>query len=847
MALGALLLGACAGDSLVLPEDREPAALVILSGEGQVDTVGRALRDSLVVRLTDPAHRPIMHQVVRFLEPAEATGAHTVPGQAETDADGRAIVRLVLGTVAGAQTIRARVGASGGALTADVVVRALPAAADTLQAVSGDGQSGIVGSALGQLLVARVTDGFGNPVRGITASWAPVGGGSVSPSTSVSDSNGRVATRRILGATPGAPTTIVTVPGLKGSPVEFIQTAMAGPPADLIPEAGDAQVGLPGQPLGTPLRVRLVDALGNGLEGQAVNWSVATGGGTLSATSGTTDAAGRASTTLTLGPVAGANVVISSSGGITATFSASSSPSQPTTLTATSATQASGIAGALASPAPSVRVTDALGRPVAGVPVTFAVTGGGGSVAPPTVASDLNGNATAALWTLGSQVGSNTLVATASGAAGPLNGSPIQFTINATAGAGSRLSVVQEPASSAVSGVPLSQVPRVQVEDANGNPVGDAGIVVTATLAGSPAGASLAAASATTTTAGIAVFSGLTLSGPAGTYALLFTSSPPLAGATSADIALSAALAYRLVITVQPSAVVASGQPFPRQPELQVVDAAGNPVSQAGISSIAALASGSPALGGTLTATTNSSGVAAFSDLQITGVAGQRTLRFSAAGMAPVTSGAIDVQGGGTGSGITMLVQPSASTANGTAFPIQPVALVRDQQGFPVGGVSVSAAIASGNGALGGQLTVTTNFLGIATFSGLSLSGTVGSYTLAIAGAGATVTTNAIQLTPGAASPGQSTANVPSKGKQDKQTVITVQARDQSGNALVTGGSTVGMTVSGKNSAGPLTATDNGDGSYTVSYTPTRKGNDDIDITLDGVPIAGSPFTSDVH
>lgn len=741
-ALAMVLLGACGGESLVLPEDREPTSLVFLGGDGQVDTVGRALRDSLVVRLTDPANRPIMHQVVRFLEPTGATGAHTVPGEAATDADGRAIVRLVLGTVAGAQTIRARVGAAGGGLTADLSARALAAAADTLHVAAGDGQSGIVGSALGQLLVARVTDGFGNPVRGITATWAPVGGGSVNPSTSVSDSNGRVATRRTLGATPGAPATIVTVPGLKGSPVQFIQTAMAGPPADLIPESGDAQTGPPSQPLGTPLKVRLVDALGNGLAGQGVNWSVATGGGTLSATSSTTDAGGRATATWTLGPVAGTNVVISASGGVTATFSASSSPSQPAALGATSPTQGSGTAGALASPAPSVRVTDAQGRAVAGVPVSFTVTGGGGSVAPATVASDVNGDATAALWTLGSQVGTNTLIASASGPAGTLSGSPVRFTVSATAGLGTRLAVLRQPSPAATSGVTLGQTPMVQVEDASGNAVSDAGIVVTATLVGSPPGASLSSASATTGSAGSAVFSGLTLTGPAGDYALLFTSSPALAGATSSSIALS---------------------------------------------------------------------------------------------------------GGGSGTGITMLIQPSASTANGASFPIQPVALVRDQRGFPVSGVSVSAAIASGNGALNGQLTVTSNFFGIATFSGLSLSGTVGSYTLAIAGAGSSVTTNAIQLTPGAASPGQSTANVPSRGKKDQQTVITVQARDQSGNALVTGGSTVVMTVSGRNRAGPFTATDNGDGSYTASYTPTRKGNDDIDLTLNGVPIAGSPFTSDVH
>src|SRR5690606_8314682 len=41
--------------------------------------------------------------------------------------------------------------------------------------------------------------------------------------------------------------------------------------------------------------------------------------------------------------------------------------------------------------------------------------------------------------------------------------------------------------------------------------------------------------------------------------------------------------------------------------------------------------------------------------------------------------------------------------------------------------------------------------------------------------------------------------------------------------------------------------TDNGDGTYTVSYTPTVAGSDEIAITLDGVAISGSPYTSSVE
>ena len=147
---------------------------------------------------------------------------------------------------------------------------------------------------------------------------------------------------------------------------------------------------------------------------------------------------------------------------------------------------------------------------------------------------------------------------------------------------------------------------------------------------------------------------------------------------------------------------------------------------------------------------------------------------------------------------------------------------------------------------LGGPLAITTNGLGIGSFSGLSLTGPTGGHTLRFTAGSASVVTGVVILLPGPVSASTSTANVPSKGKKDLATVITIQARDQSGNPVTTGGSAVVVTVSGSNHAGPFTATDNGDGSYTATYTPTKKGKDTIVITLNGSSIAGSPFTSDV-
>jgi hypothetical protein len=81
---------------------------------------------------------------------------------------------------------------------------------------------------------------------------------------------------------------------------------------------------------------------------------------------------------------------------------------------------------------PAVRVTDSDGNGVAGIPVTFVVTGGGGSVSDAVQTTNSDGIARAGDWTLGPSAGTNTLEAQASG----VQGSPVVFTAQAQAGGG---------------------------------------------------------------------------------------------------------------------------------------------------------------------------------------------------------------------------------------------------------------------------------------------------------------------------------------------------------------------------------------------------------------------------
>src|SRR5205814_10008704 len=99
-------------------------------------------------------------------------------------------------------------------------------------------------------------------------------------------------------------------------------------------------------------------------------------------------------------------------------------------------------------------------------------------------------------------------------------------------------------------------------------------------------------------------------------------------------------------VSAETSALSPCAAPFRSQPVVQLRDGAGNPVNQAGVVVTAAIATGGGTLGGTLTATTLGTGVASFTNLAITGTAGDRTLSFSGTGVHSLTSSPVGVTAG---------------------------------------------------------------------------------------------------------------------------------------------------------------------------------------------------------
>ncbi|HEY9461690.1 MAG TPA: Ig-like domain-containing protein [Vicinamibacterales bacterium] len=416
-----------------------------------------------------------------------------------------------------------------------------------------------------------------------------------------------------------------------------------------------------------------------------------------------------------------------------------------TTLSVTTQPSSSATSGTAFTAQPVIQLRDASNNAVAqaGVTVTASIASGTGT---------LGGTATASTSTSGAATFSN-LSITGSGnytlrfAASGVT-SITSSTIAIAPVVATKLLIKTQPSTSVAAGAVFPQQPVIQLVDASNNPISQSGVVVTAAIA-SGGGTLGGTKTATTNASGVATFAGLSIGGTIGNRTLRFTATS-LTSVTSGNISVIAGVANKLMMATQPSTTAESGVAFAVQPAVRLTDAWGNPVSQSGLTVTASVATGSGSLGGTVNATTNSSGVVTFSDLKITG-SGVFTLRFVALGIAAATCGDITVNGAPAGAAtLAIVTQPAISATSGVALSPQPAIQLQDVSGQAVNqsGVAVTASIATGSGTLGGTTTASTNSSGVATFTNLSISGTDGAQTLRFSsGALTAVTSTAINLT----------------------------------------------------------------------------------------------------
>jgi N,N-dimethylformamidase beta subunit-like, C-terminal/Domain of unknown function (DUF4082)/Bacterial Ig-like domain (group 1)/Bacterial Ig domain len=349
--------------------------------------------------------------------------------------------------------------------------------ASNLTKLSGDNQVGTPGATLSNPLVVQVVDPNGNPLSGQTVAFnVTAGGGSVSPTSAVSNSNGQASTMLTLGASAGRTTVHATATGIGSvdfSAVTLQDTVLTtqSPVLTNIAEGSGAELGMKFQAseAGQITAIRYWKAANETGAHTGRIWS-ATGTQLVSVPFSGETASGwqiqaltsplsiQANTTYVVSVNENVSYVATNNGlanpvvneylssvadgsngvyGTPSNFPTSSyqntnyfrdvcftnSPS----LAKVSGDSQIGSPGTQLPKPLLVVVRDATASPVSGTTVTFGVTAGGGSLSTTSAVSDVNGQAST-LLTLGAAAGTNTVQASAAGFGS------VTFTATAVAG-----------------------------------------------------------------------------------------------------------------------------------------------------------------------------------------------------------------------------------------------------------------------------------------------------------------------------------------------------------------------------------------------------------------------------
>lgn len=198
-----------------------------------------------------------------------------------------------------------------------------------------------------------------------------------------------------------------------------------------------------------------------------------------------------------------------------------------------------------------------------------------------------------------------------------------------------RLVIRTQPGGATV-GQPLLVQPVVELQDARGAIATTSSAMVTIRVTDGT-NTTMAGQTAVAAVAGMVTFSGLSLTGTAGSKSLEF-SAPGLESAMSASIQLAPGSPRALILTTAPSATAMVTAPLAVQPVVQAVDAANNPTAFAATVT-AAVDSGPGTITNGASASTDGAGKAQFSGFTLggsNGSVGQVRVRMTAPGIDPV-------------------------------------------------------------------------------------------------------------------------------------------------------------------------------------------------------------------
>jgi len=565
------------------------------------------------------------------------------------------------------------------------------------------------------------------------------------------------------------------------------------------------------------------DAAGNNLTtgGLAVGFS-ASGGGTVTTTTdngnGTYIATFTATTagTATVSATIGGSPVTSTIPPITVTAGAVSLSQSIVTISPS--TVASGSTATI-----TLQAKDAAENNLTtgGLAVGFSASGGGTV----TTTTD-NGNGTYIATFTATTAGTATVSAT-------IGGSPITSTIppiTVTAGAVSlSQSIVTISPSTVASGTDATIT--LQAKDAAGNNLTTGGLSVAFSATG---GGTIGSVSYNGNGVYTATFTGVT----AGTSTLsatidgsLVTSPSPTITVTAGAVSLS-----QSIVTISPSTVASES---PATITLQAKDAAGNNLTTGGLTVVFSL-TGAGTSSGTIGGVTDNldgtysgafTGTTAGTAKTVSATIGGSAITSAlptitvTVGAVSLTQSIVTISPSTVASGSTALITLQAKDGAGNNLTAGDLTVVFSLTGAGTSSGTIGGVTDNGNGTYSATFTATT--VGTAT-----ISATIG-------GSPVTSTIPSITITVGAVSLSQSIVTTsPSTVPSGTMATITLQAKDAAGNNLTSGGLTVAFSLTGVGTIGSVT--DNGNGTYSVTFTATTVGTAMISATIGGSPVTST-------
>jgi hypothetical protein len=510
---------------------------------------------------------------------------------------------------------------------------------------------------------------------------------------------------------------------------------------------------------------------------------------------------------------------------------------EPARITVVSSANPRQVVGRALAESLVVEVTDPGGRPVSNVEVLFVPPAGGGVAPANRVATGGDGRASVA-YTLSPTAGEQVIEAKA----------PIEPPTNAV----DTIRVLADPdvpegliypehdgnnQNAQVSTV-LPESLRVKAVDRFGN--GVPGVEVTWEATG---GGQVNPTTVVTGPDGLAATARLLGDRP-GAYGAVARADA--LGSVSVSFTATAMAAPRpeLVLAVQPSAEAAAGVPLEQQPQIQLQDPFGVPLAEEGVSVTVQVAQGEGSVGGRTTVRSDAGGRVTFSDLELRGETGTRTLIFAAEDFTPVTSSEIVVRPGPPSGGQSSFSVPNGTAGQATAITIR----LRDEFGNNVSGAAGNLTVIISGANPASNVPVTDEGNGSYSASYVPVRSGADEITVRIGdqvlGGGAQQS----NVAPGGPDPARTTAEVTRTGVFFVRIDVLVTVRDSQGNQVGHGGDNIVIAANdyaprtcAPPDNDPNTCVDNGDGTYVDAFVIIA-GSVTVDITLNGAPISGSPF-----